>query len=145
MHVAQVQTFARRVSCAVKKVFAMVLGIVGASEVLDSLAETFPGTEKPDFVKWNETAVEKTEHIQDQLLDKLQQLEVDAAVACAKQEAQRRGTGVNDAIAGAQVLVNASHQGRKSKSQRSKTANSLVKAFETAANQLAHAKQPAAE
>ena len=129
------------------KVFAMVLGIVGASEILNSLAEKFPGTEAPDpeTAKWNKIAVEQTEHIQDQLLDKLQQLEIDAAVACAKQEAQRTGTDVNLAIAGAQISVNSSHQGGQSKSRRSKKARALAEAFETAEKQLAHVKQPAAE
>ena len=115
------------------------MGIVGASEVLNSLAEKFPGTETPypDFVKWNEIAVEHTGKIQDLLLDKPQQLEINAAVACAKQEAQRRGTDVNHAIAGAQILVVQKSEVKKAKS--------LATAFQTAEKQLAHAKQPAAE
>ena len=119
--------------------FDRVLEIPEACGDLRQLAQTHC-TEDPGFSKWEEAANEKTGRIQDQVLDQLEQLEEDAAVACAKQQALRNGLDVQDAITRATSLHNKARGGRKSKKTRAKNVGSLNRAFKVAAKNLASAR-----
>ena len=125
--------------------FNRVLEIPGAYEELRQLAQTYRPPQDSGFTKWQETALEKTGRIQDQVLDQLEQLEKDAAVTCAKREAIRKGWNVQDAIARATKSHNKAKNGRKSKKSRAKNVVSLRGAFTKAATKLASARQPTAD